>query len=306
MLKVGVIGLGDIAQKAYLPVIATKDVEIHLFTRDEKKRAVLGRQYRISHIHESIDSLVQAGVDAAFVHTSTGSHYQIVEQLLLSNIHVYVDKPVTYDYRTTEKLVMLAGEKGLALMAGFNRRYAPAYVSLKGVENPNMLVMQKNRRAHPADVRAFIFDDFIHVIDTLLFLFPDPIENLSVTGRITEDGLLHHVVAQFYASNGRVAVGIMNRDSGTVEERLEVYSAEEKRTVLNVSETFVAKDRDETRQRRSEWESTLHKRGFEQIIKSFLETVSNHSSPDQLHKDILQTHHVCERIVEALCAPKHL
>lgn len=33
-LKVGVIGLGDIAQKAYLPVLATQpSLELHLHTR---------------------------------------------------------------------------------------------------------------------------------------------------------------------------------------------------------------------------------------------------------------------------------
>lgn len=38
MLKIGVIGLGDIAQKAYLPVFAEKeDMEFHLYTRNHDK-----------------------------------------------------------------------------------------------------------------------------------------------------------------------------------------------------------------------------------------------------------------------------
>ena len=50
MMKVGVIGLGDIARKAYLPVITTRDVDIHLCSRDKTKLADIGRQYRISKL----------------------------------------------------------------------------------------------------------------------------------------------------------------------------------------------------------------------------------------------------------------
>lgn len=300
MLKIGVIGLGDIAQKAYLPVIGRKDVDVHLFTRNEEKLSGLADQYRFPHRHETIDSLLQAGIQGAFVHTSTASHYHIVEQLLLNNIHVYVDKPVTYDFGSTEKLLTIANKKGLALMAGFNRRYAPAYANLKKLENANMLIMQKNRRSLPADVRTFVFDDFIHVIDTLLLLFPHAIERLTVSGRKTSDGLLHHVVVQFYSADGTIAIGIMNRDAGTVEERLDIFTSEEKRTVLNVNEVFVTRDRHETRVTTSDWESTLHKRGFEQIVEAFLQRVRTNSSSPQLHDEILHTHEICERVVDCL------
>lgn len=38
MLKIGVIGLGDIAKKAYLPVFSgISNVEFHLYTRNAEK-----------------------------------------------------------------------------------------------------------------------------------------------------------------------------------------------------------------------------------------------------------------------------
>jgi virulence factor len=53
MLKIGIIGLGDIAQKAYLPVLSSKDLEIHLFTRNQERLTQIGRQYRMNNLHSS-------------------------------------------------------------------------------------------------------------------------------------------------------------------------------------------------------------------------------------------------------------
>ena len=274
MLKIGIIGLGDIAHKAYLPVISKKKVEVHLYTRNENTLADVSDIYRFKNIHQSLESLISSGIKAAFVHTSTASHYSIVEELLSRNIHVYVDKPLTYDYESSEKLIALAEKKNLILTVGFNRRYAPAYQKLKELQDPNMIIMQKNRQSLPAEIRTFIFDDFIHVIDTLLFLFPYPIEKLIVNGK-KKDSLLHHVVVQFISPDGATAIGIMNRDSGTIEEKLEVFTSHEKRVVYNVSEVVIHQEKNETKLGAGDWDPMLHRRGFEQIIEDFLQSVKS-------------------------------
>ena len=298
MLKIGIIGLGDIAQKAYLPVIGEKKVEAHLFTRNEVTLQRLGEQYRIENRHNSLESLMNSGITGAFVHAPTAAHENLVEQLLSRNIHVYVDKPITYDYSSSEKLVALAEKKKLLLTVGFNRRYAPAYQKLKELQNPNMIIMQKNRKALPGNVRTFIFDDFIHVIDTLLYLFPYPIEKLVVTGK-KKEARLYQVVVQFTSPDGDTAIGIMNRDSGTVEERLEVFTSGEKRVVYNFSDVVVYQDKNETRLRSNDWETTLHRRGFEQIVETFLQALAL-NSPSLEYRGALLTHKICEQVVEKL------
>jgi virulence factor len=242
--------------------------------------------------------LIRSGIKAAFVHTSTASHYEIVEALLKSNVHVYVDKPVTYNLASTEKLISLANKKGLTLMAGFNRRHAPAYVDLKNMKDTNMILMQKNRKSLPADVRAFVFDDFIHVVDTLLFLVSSSIEKFTVRGKKVNNRLTH-VMVEFIAG-GVTVIGIMNRDSGTTEERLEVFASDEKRIVTGLTETTIFKDSGRIKKGMDNWESTLHKRGFEQITDLFLDFVSNDLSPAKLHEEVLVTHKLCEEIVREL------
>ena len=296
MLKIGIIGLGDIAQKAYLPVFAEKgDIEFHLYTRDLAKLKTLTSKYRFAHIHPSLDELIESGVKGAFVHSATESHYEIVKQLLLAGIHVYVDKPIAYEYEKAKELTELAEEKGLILMTGFNRRYAPVYKKLNELREPNMVIMQKNRKSLPGEIRHFILDDFIHVVDTLRFLFPYQIKQVNVSGK-KNGAFLHHVVIQLQAEEG-IAIGIMNRDSGVVEEKVEIFQSDEKRTALNVSDLLVQENRNETRQGGSDWEPTLHKRGFEQVVFDFIQAVSSNTSPLITAKDSLKTHEICEKIV---------
>jgi virulence factor len=300
MQKIGIIGSGDIIQKAYLPVISRRPVELHLFARNSGLRKNLARQYGIKYVHSSLESLISSGVRGAFVHTSTSSHYEILTQLLSHGIHVYVDKPVTYEYTSSEQLFGLARMNKARLMVGFNRRYAPAYRRLKELENVNMVIMQKNRKVLPADIRTFVFDDFIHVVDTLLYLFPHPTHSLTVLGR-RQNGLLYHVAVQFGFPDGFIAMGIMNRDSGTVEEKLEVFTPDGKWQVSNVTDTVLYQDKNETRMGNNDWESTLYKRGFEQIVDEFLSCMEDDGIPFQYQiPDPLATHKVCEEIVERL------
>ena len=299
MIKFGVIGLGDIAQKAYLPVYSSlKNSEFHFFTRNQEKLKSVGSQYRFEHLHSSIESLLSSGIAGAFVHSTTASHEEIVEQLLQHNIHVFVDKPISDHYEGAKRLVELAEEKGLILMTGFNRRYAPSYQQLKEVADPNMVIVQKHRNALPGEPRTFIYDDFIHVVDTMRYLFPHPIEDVIVNGRIVED-TLYHVVVQFISS-GATAIGIMNRDNGTNEEIAEVLGPLEKRSVYNVSKLVVSKGMETVEMRGSDWESTLKKRGFEQMVADFVKAVATNSQPSISPLDALETHEICERILAKL------
>jgi virulence factor len=297
VLKIGIIGLGDIAHKAYLPVISKRNIEVHLYTRNEATLSRVSGMYRFKNLHQSLESLIKSGIKGAFVHAPTSSHYEIVAQLLSHNIHVYVDKPLTYDYTSSERLLGLAEKKNLILMVGFNRRYAPAYQKLKELQDPNMIIMQKNRKSLPGEVRNFIFDDFIHVIDTLLFLFPYHIEKLIVTGK-KKDNLLYHVVVQFIAAHGATAIGVMNRDSGTAEEKLEVFTSGEKRVVYNVSDTVIHQDKNETKLGIGDWDPTLHKRGFEQIVEHFLLSVESGNAPQT--SLTLLSHRMAEEVVQQL------
>jgi virulence factor len=299
MLKIGIIGLGDIAQKAYLPVLGAKHLDLHLFTPNQERLAAIANQYRITNVHASLESILNSGIKAAFIHSATESHEHIIEQLLLHDIHVYVDKPITYHFASAKRLIELADTRKLHLMVGFNRRYAPAYAELKKLVDPNMFILQKNRFSLPGDIRTFVFDDFIHVIDTMRFLFTYPIKEMLVRGMYAQD-LLIHVMVQLIAENGAIAIAIMNRDSGVLEEKVEVFSAKEKKTVLNLTDFKTNINKQEISNGMNDWESTLSKRGFEHIVNDFLHVVEHGEDPKLSMHDALKSHEMCEQIVNQL------
>lgn len=298
-MKVGMIGIGDIARKAYLPVLSQeKGIELHIFTRNEETLKDIAETYSINHLYQDFDHWLASGITAAFVHSSTESHESIIDKLLDNGIHVYVDKPITYDAESSTRLMDKAESKGLILMVGFNRRYAPPYMKLKELAEPNMIIMKKNRGHHAGEVRQFIFDDFIHVIDTLLSLFPYPIENIRIRGK-QDNGKLHHVVLQLEAMQG-TAIGIMNREAGTTEEIVEVMSANETRTVMNVNEVTSHIDKNSITYGNDDWQPTLQKRGFHGVISTFLEAAKNNALPYKQYQKDLETHVIAEKIVQTL------
>ncbi|MFJ7496521.1 Gfo/Idh/MocA family protein [Streptomyces sp. NPDC097727] len=299
-MKVGCIGLGDIAQKAYLPVLTTlPGVEIHLQTRTPATLAAVAESHRIpsGQRHTDLESLLAEGLDAAFVHAPTAVHPEIVGRLLEAGVATYVDKPLAYELTDSERLVSLAEERGVSLAVGFNRRVAPGYAQC--AEHPRELIlMQKNRVGLPEDPRTMVLDDFIHVVDTLRFLAPGPIEHTVVQARI-RDGLMHHVVLQL-AGDGFTAIGAMNRLSGSNEERLEVSGQDSKREVVNLAEVIDHKGQPSVR-RRGDWVPVARQRGIEQSVLSFVDAVR--AGKVLSAGDALQTHELCERILRDLdCA----
>ncbi|MEV4457576.1 Gfo/Idh/MocA family oxidoreductase [Microbispora sp. NPDC049633] len=293
-MRVGIIGLGDIAEKAYLPVLAaTPDIEPLLCTRDRTALDRLGDAYRIGARFTALGDLVGAGIDAAFVHAATEAHVPIVTTLLEAGVHVYVDKPLAYDAAASAGLVRLAAERNRSLMVGFNRRHAPAYAALRDLPR-DVVVMQKNRRDLPGDPRAVVFDDFIHVADTLRFLAPGPITGTSVRTRVRE-GLLEHVVVTL-GGDGFTAVGVMSRTSGAAEETCEVMGDGGKRRVVNLGDV-VDYAGDETVMRRGDWVPATRQRGIEQICREFLGAVRE--GRILTADDALLTHELCEEIVRA-------
>ncbi|MFG3281201.1 Gfo/Idh/MocA family protein [Streptomyces sp. NPDC048111] len=297
-MKVGCIGLGDIAQKAYLPVLTMlPGTELHLQTRTPATLAAVADAHRIpaAQRHTDLASLLAQGLDAAFVHAPTAVHPQIVTQLLEAGVPTYVDKPLAYELAESERLVALAEERGVSLAVGFNRRLAPGYAQC--ADHPRELIlMQKNRVGLPEDPRTLVLDDFIHVVDTLRFLAPGPVEHTVVRARVRA-GLMEHVVLQL-SGDGFTAIGTMNRMNGSTEEILEVSGQDTKRQVLNLAEVVDHKGQP-TLRRRGDWVPVARQRGIEQSVLSFLDAVR--AGKTLSAQDALLTHELCERVVrEAL------
>ncbi|MGC6744188.1 Gfo/Idh/MocA family oxidoreductase [Escherichia coli] len=93
-LRIGVVGLGGIAQKRGYRCWRqrlTGRYKGHGRLR-ARKPCQFVKSWRIPYA-DSLSSLA-ASCDAVFVHSSTASHFDVVSTLLNAGVHVCVDKPL--------------------------------------------------------------------------------------------------------------------------------------------------------------------------------------------------------------------
>jgi virulence factor len=217
---------------------------------------------------------------------------------------VFVDKPLAPSLHQVAELVELAERTRVSLMVGFNRRFAPAYAELAGL-GPSVVVVQKNRVALPGDPRQFVYDDFIHVVDTLRFMLPRSSELEQSVWCSTRAGLLQ-TVALALRSGDCTALGVMHRASGADEEVLEVMGDGYKHRVLDLTEVWRSEAGGPDgvlRAPRNGWAPVGTVRGFASMCDAFLASVR--AGEVLSAEDALRTHEVCERVVEAAVASAH-
>lgn len=267
--RIALIGLGDIAKKAYLPIVANHSkITPILCTRNSKTLEELANQYRINETYTNLDELIKNKPDAAMVHSATQSHFNIVSKLIEAGIPVFVDKPLCYTLHEVETLLNAATQKKTSIYLGFNRRFAPLIQSLKVQQNPNQIIWKKNRVHLPGDVRVFVFDDFIHVVDSLRFLGTGNIENLQVFPKL-KNNLLESLQVQ-WEQNGTLLTGIMNRVSGITEERVEYYNHGNKWQIDELTSGIHYQNEQQKPIGFGNWDSTLYKRGFVDLFEDWL------------------------------------
>ncbi len=108
MLNIGIVGVGAISQKAYLPVMRSiGNVKWYMCTRNQevlnRESKLLGRCIPCNTIEE----LLQFPLDGVFIHVSTKAHFEVAKQFLEKGIPVYIDKPVAPSYEKTLELYYL-------------------------------------------------------------------------------------------------------------------------------------------------------------------------------------------------------
>ena len=298
-MRIGIIGLGNICEKAYLPVVTSlDDIELVFCTRNLDKLKHYSEKYRVSEYVASVDELINKNVEAAFIHTATESHSEIIEKLLNNNIHVYVDKPISYSYEDSIRLSKLAKEKNKIFMVGFNRRFAPMYSNLANTSLPSIIKLEKNRLDSPKDPVIFVLDDFIHVLDTIRFLAKDKLEILNVSAK-KKNGLLHNLIVTL-RNDKTTCIAMMNRESGANEEVLEYYTPGSKVIVKDLVNSNVLTENTEKILKFNDWDTILYRRGFEVIIKEFLKAVKSHNQEKVTIDDSLETHRLCYEILNKI------
>ncbi|WLI77018.1 Gfo/Idh/MocA family oxidoreductase [Kosakonia sp. H02] len=297
-LRIGVVGLGGIAQKAWLPVLgaATGWTLAAAWSPTREKALRVCETWRMPYA-DSLASLA-AQCDAVFVHTSTASHYAVVSELLNLGVHVCVDKPLAENLQDAERLVELAARKKLTLMVGFNRRFSPLYRELKQqMPQAASLRMDKHRTdsVGPQDLRFTLLDDYLHVVDTALWLAGGTAQLQSGTLQTHDDGAMIYAEHHFSVEHLQITTS-MHRRAGSQRELIQAVTDGGLVDITDMREWREERGQGVIARPVAGWQSVLEQRGFAGCARHFIECVQNQTVPETAGEQAI----LAQRVVEKL------
>lgn len=299
MIKIGILGLGNIASKAYLPIYLEMNdqVEFHYFTRDKDKLAKYKNKFNLSKTYSDIDEFFNLDLDACMIHTPTVTHAEFIDRALDNKWHVFVDKPISEDYSEVGALINKAYANELILFTGFNRRYAPMNETLRHIKDKSMIVAQKNRELVKQDATFAIFDMMIHMVDASLYLLEDEIVSSNMRAYKDSQGNLSRAVAYFKTKTASSLTSI-NMNAGARTETVEIMAENAYAYSENLDKITWILDNVKSIETFGDWTPTLQKRGFESMIQDFVKKVVDKDYSKQKHA--LESHYYCMKLVESL------
>ncbi|PKF61417.1 gfo/Idh/MocA family oxidoreductase [Psychromonas sp. psych-6C06] len=295
-MKIAIIGLGDIAQKAYLPILTQlENIELVFCTRDPETLTRLAKQYRIKETYQDYRALTKANIDAVMIHSSTTSHPLIATYFLQQGIATFVDKPLADNAFDCEKLYELAEKQRVPIYMGFNRRFIPLFQQCYGAKNLRSLRWEKNRYNLAGELRTFIFDDFIHPLDSVNLYAKTTVDEVNIVTQF-EGELLARLDIQ-WQQNGALLQASMNRAHGVTNERVTFNYSNSSYQFDSFVSGINWNANQQTLLQLADWTPMLASKGFVAMIDDWLNVVAQ----GKLDRQIMNRNLASHLFAEALC-----
>jgi D-galactose 1-dehydrogenase len=182
--RIGVIGLGKIAQDQHLPVIA-KSPSFELAAVSSQRGLTAGDALAFRSHGELLSKTPR--LEAVAVCTPPQARHRIAREALLAGKHVMLEKPPAATISELADLEALAAEKGLVLMTTWHSQYNAGVDEAKrllaGKRVTRLFVEWKEdvRKWHPGQAWIFhaggfgVFDPGINALSIVTKIMPEPV-----------------------------------------------------------------------------------------------------------------------------------
>jgi myo-inositol 2-dehydrogenase / D-chiro-inositol 1-dehydrogenase len=243
-LAVGVVGLGRIGTHHIRTLLGLDGVSVSVTDADPQRARRVADELGVRAV-ATPEELLEAGVDALVIATSTPSHAPLLQLAAASAVAAFCEKPVALDLATLDRVREAVDRAGIVVQVGFQRRFDAGYraardaVATGGVGK--ILVMRAATHdpvPPPAEyiaVSGGIFCDLhIHDFDAVRFVSGEEITQVYADGAGLDApwvGKLNDVdvaAAILYLSGGGlVIVSGTRRDPLGYDVRLEVFGTDD-------------------------------------------------------------------------------
>jgi predicted dehydrogenase len=140
--KVGVIGLGGIAQLIHLPILSKLEtVELVSVAEINKNRLkTIGEKYPSAKQYLDYREMISnEELDAIVIATPTDTHEIVSLDCLESKINILIEKPVTRNFKEAKEIALAAKKVKKVAMVGMNSRFRPDTMLLRSIINSGEL-----------------------------------------------------------------------------------------------------------------------------------------------------------------------
>ena len=301
-LRVGVIGTGYVAKNNYLPVLAqTEDIEfVGVMAKKHENAVRAARSFGAEQAVDSIEKLVDLGLDCAFVLTPKQVHAEQVTFLLNHGVDTFCEKPMATTLRDCGKIAELSEKTGRKLMIGFNRRYAPVVTAAKEAWNggmPDVIIAQKNR---PQTEYHATLENAVHMIDLMRYYCGEA-KGVKALSKYQDRDYETFTTAQIEFESGSSGLLIADRSAGQWEESIEMHGGN-KTVLIHMPESLTVVD---NQQRHTTeltplamgWAKSEDKLGFSYAIRHFFDCIRNGTMPLTNPQDAYKTHELLNRVL---------
>ena len=221
ILRVGVIGLGEVAQITHLPILeslgnrftitAICDISPTLL-REIGQRFAVPESARHPDFH---DMVVRDDLDVVFVLNSDEYHADCAIAAMRAGKHVFVEKPMCLALGEAEAIIRERDAANVRLMVGYMRRYAPAF--LEAVDRVRAM-----ERINYVRVRDIIGRNRLIIDQVANVLRPDDVPSASAEDRrIRADRLVTEAIGEAtpeLVRSYRLLCGLSSHDLSAMRE----------------------------------------------------------------------------------------
>ncbi len=174
---------------------------------------------------ESIEDTLENS-EAVIITTPTSHHFNIAEICLKSNMHCFIEKPVTSSVDEANRLISIARRyPELVVQVGHIERFNPAMqAALKYDINPLFIETHRLSQFRPRAIDVSVIHDLmIHDIDIILWLTKSKIKNIEANGVNVITDTTDIANARISFENGTVANLTASRISAKPMRKMRLF-----------------------------------------------------------------------------------
>jgi len=141
VVRVGLLGLGEVAQSIHLPALADLHGQFRVAGLYDVSPGLLAHcaaRYPTARTYPSAEALIAAPeIDAVFVLSPDETHSTYVAAAMDADKHILLEKPPCLTLREIDALLARAETYRKVLFVAYMRRYAPAFLAAKAELPPH-------------------------------------------------------------------------------------------------------------------------------------------------------------------------